>query len=186
MNLTNQERISLLKFEKGFLALYSIRAYESKKILAHEDPEAPLNVYVSQALGVDFIKDIYDNEELRVKNKKISEEMYNKYGTWHIGDALTQIVWDYVRSHTEFNEQDVLDLDKSLDEAWQYFQDLKPKVKRTRYVAGVVRIKLEKSFNDDTYPVITEAEDYLQEVLLGGKIKKATIYLEYEVEEDER
>jgi hypothetical protein len=103
--------------------------------------------WISEVLGVDFRKDIYDNEEVKDKNREISRFMLNKFGEWFVGDALSMVfVKFYMENH--HSERDIVDLENKWKEIWTVFNEKTSKTRRIIYVDSGVVFNGEKLYRE--------------------------------------
>lgn len=62
MNLSNQDKVNLLKFEQGFLSLYKIDEYADKIFISSDNPDSPINVLLAKSIKeYDELRDLVSN-----------------------------------------------------------------------------------------------------------------------------
>lgn len=100
--LTLEDKKNILKYEIGAYYLCDVDFYQSRT----EAPQyrlSPQDYFIGNALEVHFRKDIYDNKDILKINKQdhIKNWLLKNFNTWHLGDALCNIFYRYIKDFQE-------------------------------------------------------------------------------------
>lgn len=89
-----------------------------------------LSKWITEIIGVDYRKDVYDNKDIVEINRidSIKKEISKKYGSWFIGDVLSNSLYQLC-FHNVQDEQQILAKEQEIKDTWNYFKSLLPKPK---------------------------------------------------------
>ena len=114
---TDTERLRMLLFLVGEYELADIEDYGKFDSISFKANSNPRDALLSDILGLNFQKDIYNNKKSteRSRNKFVKRYLEEEgYDSWFIGDAFYEIVFDVIDDCTKKsafpNEKDLGDL----------------------------------------------------------------------------
>lgn len=124
-NLTLDEKIALLHYERGSIELCSIDHYQSLKVNPNETPKVNY-LYISNVLGIDF-EEFYGSDKAQAKSVKFKKEIKARHPhEWHIGDAITSIIYEHIKLSAKktINADLIETIDAEIKDLYEWYTNL--------------------------------------------------------------